>query len=671
MVSVKTGLWYDYSEPSVLDATITLPIEYGTLLLSTLTVMVGFAGASCWNILAFILHSRRITETSALAIELQQQVSLRNTSGSAGAMWQAFKLHRAWKGRVSKLWRRTLGFFLPAAIVWAGSTAAGILTSRVANKSYSNTVARVKSDLCGTFYFDPNSPQAQSAYNAKATHDTVEARTYMTKFYSNNSSPATARSLFVRPTLPYSVDNHAPCPIPDTSRCILGNTGGFAMFTDALDSHEMLGINAKPHNRVTVQINVTCSPIDTTGLTGTIKDGIHSYRYYYLGSFPGDRNYTYAYDLLTAKMDVPYLLMPVLALNGSWVPSPSFNRADADVSVYFLSQNSIIYMEPVNDPWFLATGKYQTTLGKMQVNRPDHYVNTMVCTDQFVYCNPTTDVCTPPAGINAASSHISDLNTPGFNPTQKITAGRINAALVNSNTYNSVLNLGASAPFANSILVNVISTGLPDDQWRTEALGWFQTSLAKLQAYMIEYAFKDARSLGPYAIVTSPRNLNATNSEEAAENSAALDQCKNQLVQVAAEVQNFSFLGVMIIAGVTVFLVLLDWTLESIVDMVNRHFRQKNLEGTAARQADNSWHLLRMAIGKPSGKDSGNEDGHAEAWMMGRWGVPVLSLGSEKFERPLPMHTQQRLVQYLSDTFVENRNGSQNDNSHSSNSQEA
>lgn len=308
MVSVKTGLWFDYSEPRVLDATITLPLQYGTLLLSALTVMVGFAGASFWNIVAFILHSRRITGTHTLVIELQQQVSLRNTSGSAGAMWQAFKLHRAWKGQVSKRWRRTLCFFLPAALVWAGFTTAGIFTSRVANKSYSNTVARVKPKLCGTLDFDSSSPQAQNAYNAKAAHDTVEARTYITKFYSNTSSAATTRSLFVRSTLPYSLNNHAPCPIPDTTRCILGNTGAFAMSTDPLDSHEMLGINAKPRNRITVQINVTCSPIDTTGLTQTNQDGINSYKYYDLGSGQGNSNHTYLYNLLTADMDVPYLL---------------------------------------------------------------------------------------------------------------------------------------------------------------------------------------------------------------------------------------------------------------------------------------------------------------------------------------------------------------------------
>ncbi|SPJ89764.1 uncharacterized protein FTOL_13125 [Fusarium torulosum] len=173
MVSVMTGFWLDYSEPSVLKATITLPIEYGTLLLSALTVMVGFAGASFWNILAFFLHSYRITGNQALAIELQQQVSLRNTSGSAGAMWQAFKIHRAWTGtHVPQLWRRTFCFFLPAAIVWAGFTTAGIFTSRAANKSYSNTAARVKPNICGTWSFD-TSQQGQNERNAKRDYHTL------------------------------------------------------------------------------------------------------------------------------------------------------------------------------------------------------------------------------------------------------------------------------------------------------------------------------------------------------------------------------------------------------------------------------------------------------------------------------------------------------------------
>jgi hypothetical protein len=57
MVTIATGLWYDYSEASVVNATLTLPISYGALLLSALTVMVGFAGTSFWNIVAFFIHS--------------------------------------------------------------------------------------------------------------------------------------------------------------------------------------------------------------------------------------------------------------------------------------------------------------------------------------------------------------------------------------------------------------------------------------------------------------------------------------------------------------------------------------------------------------------------------------------------------------------------------------
>ena len=56
MVAIATGLWWDYSKPSVLAATITLPVDSGSILLSGLTLLISVAGASCWNIVAFLLH---------------------------------------------------------------------------------------------------------------------------------------------------------------------------------------------------------------------------------------------------------------------------------------------------------------------------------------------------------------------------------------------------------------------------------------------------------------------------------------------------------------------------------------------------------------------------------------------------------------------------------------
>ena len=56
MVAIATGPWWDHSKPPLLAATITLPVDSGRILLSGLTILVGVAGASFWNIVAFLLH---------------------------------------------------------------------------------------------------------------------------------------------------------------------------------------------------------------------------------------------------------------------------------------------------------------------------------------------------------------------------------------------------------------------------------------------------------------------------------------------------------------------------------------------------------------------------------------------------------------------------------------
>jgi hypothetical protein len=78
------------------------------------------------------------------------------------------------------------------------------------------------------------------------------------------------------------------------SECdVLENTGSYLMYTNILDSHADLGINAAQQDRVQFQKNVTCSPlvIHATNSTGIFGSGTYtSYNY------GGIQNYTYLYN---------------------------------------------------------------------------------------------------------------------------------------------------------------------------------------------------------------------------------------------------------------------------------------------------------------------------------------------------------------------------------------
>jgi hypothetical protein len=288
-----------------------------------------------------------------------------------------------------------------------------------------------------------------------------------------------------------------------------------------------------------------------------------------------------------------------------WKPIPDFSRTDADISVHFLSHNDLAYLAPVYDPWFSANGTRNASLQGIIGYGPDRVINTMACADQYVFCNPSTASCTSPAGVHKLMDNMM-WNSLGFSATQLFTANRILIALLQSNTYYTVSRLGTSALWANDMVVGTISYGLPETQWHTEVIGWFQTNLAMVQGYLVNFVSNPA-DLGPSGFIQRSAGPDQQN------------QCTNQLVQAAGEVQNFSVCGMMIIVCVSALLVLLDCWLERVVDFVEA-FWGRDLITRKARQADNKLHLLRMALG-------------GDKWELGRWDVPA-SDGAAQFNRP-------------------------------------
>lgn len=315
------------------------------------------------------------------------------------------------------------------------------------------------------------------------------------------------------------------------------------------------------------------------------------------------------------------LRSPVGALAGStlspqqtpWAPIADFSPPDADVSVFFLSQNSIAYISPVHDPWFSATGiglTYPTPSGPTYLGA-DYPVNALACTQQYIMCNPSTDACTSANGWNSLQRVLLPGNPLGFNTEQFITASRLISSLENAAMFNVVEDIGVSALWANSkVFQGGQSPGLPSNQWQIEVLGWFQTVLAQLQTFMVDFASNDD-GLSPYA---SAGPILTSRSTEYGRD-LARHQCQNQLVQTVGESQNFSFLGLMIILCFSFLLILADLLLETVVSLVAR-LRKRPSSLKAARQADHILHLLRRALG-----DSSN--GFEARWTVGRFDVPI------------------------------------------------
>ncbi|KAF5689925.1 hypothetical protein FCIRC_1159 [Fusarium circinatum] len=617
MVAIASGLWWDHSKTTILAATLTLPLNYSNLLLSGLTILVTIAGSSFWIIVSFALHDWKARSANPSALDLQHQVSLRNSAGAPQTLWEAFKIHKAWsKNRKKPIIKQTCSVVVPALIVSAGFAIAALFTSRVADKAYSNVVVRVQPNNCGFLFFNTTSEYdlpALSAMGAKGQNDTRWARSHVANFYANTSS-STAPSIFIRPTLPYNVSSSAPCPIPARNRCILGPDRAFSITSGFLDSHEMLGINAKFEDRVSIQLSLTCSPVHTDDLVQETRNEDGDFMEFFLGPLYGATNYTYRYNkAIGNKTGIGYLIQSYRKFANSslssnsllWKPIPDFSPTDADVTVHFLSQNSIAYLAPVHDQWFSANGTQTITSAGLTIFISDHNVDTMVCADRYVLCNPSIVSCTSPAGILGLVNSLTST-TLNYSTTQLSTADRILYSLAQSNTYTTVANLGTSALWANNMVTGHVSLGLPEDQWKTEVIGWFQTNLAMIQAHVVDFASNTAH-LGPFGYVEPPRI------------SYLQDQCTNQLVRAVGEVQNFSVCGMLIIVCVSAALILLDCSLERIVDFVD-DFYERDSVARRARQGDNQLHLLRMALG-------------GDDWTLGRWGIPVRD-NDAKYNRP-------------------------------------
>ncbi|KAJ6781505.1 hypothetical protein PWT90_08091 [Aphanocladium album] len=585
MVVLATGVWWDYSKSSASAATLTLPITSSNLLLSAIASLVTIAGVSAWNITAFVLHAMKVRQAAgspAQAIDLMHRVTLRNSRGSTSTIWEAIKIYKSWsssrgdgteKGHQShpfKLLSKTCMVAIPAMVVWVGFTVAAVFSSSVANsKTYGTTVARLKAQNCGIWNYNFTSHEGNVALLTKQVNDTIQARNYVTNFYANTSTSSPARSLYVKQSLLYTVNSSAPCPIPDSKRCREGPNGAFEMRSAPLDSHSMLGINAKAEDRVALQLKTTCSPVGLGGFTDVTEVKNATFLDFGVGlvKIGGNQttNVTYRHNVDSGRTGMGYMISTRSAYGNDrskisvWLPIPELSQTNADMSIYFLSQNALFYLDPVYDKWFSANGTYSMPLDDGNVTSADYLVNTLVCAEQYSLCNPTTSQCTPFGGWLDLHENMGDINWMGFNHAQAITARRFIMALIDATAFNVVGRLGVGS----------------------------------LTLFGFPAAFQH--------------------------------QCNNQLVVTAGEVQNFSLVGLLLVVCLSVFVILLDWSLESIVDFIGRRRGWDSLS-KRARQAVSKLHLLRMALeGKRKKEDVSD-------WRCGSMGIPVQE-GAEVFGR--------------------------------------
>jgi hypothetical protein len=307
---VHTGPWVNHSHGTLLGATITLTTRNAAFLLALLAIMVTTAGHSFWTIFSYIAHQSRSNPGSHDIIYHQEQVILKNSGSALNAARKFSREIFAWRKHVKSRKSRSLFFIAMALVLAALFGVASIFSSQVTKAAGSEVL--INDENCGTWSFNVNSILVDLyKEDLKSLNETIAAANYVSSCYSTNNTDTPQCNTYITPAITWTTSQNVSCPFASET-CLLSPTAAFQMDTGPLDSHHVLGLNAKSSERVTARKVVTCAPVHIAPYANfvniTFPDGrTDNFGQLYLGA-PGTNttNVTYEYDFHAQYIDLGY-----------------------------------------------------------------------------------------------------------------------------------------------------------------------------------------------------------------------------------------------------------------------------------------------------------------------------------------------------------------------------
>ncbi|KAH1596408.1 hypothetical protein KXX34_000458 [Aspergillus fumigatus] len=592
---IYTAVWTDWSHGRIHGATITLSAQNAGFLTAFLALFVSVSGGHLWRIISFVVHQFHSSQKPRDALHHQQQVIFKNTTSPVALIWEFALLSWAWRRKAQHPLLRNL-LFIVLAIIWLALTgSAAILSARITKPAGSHCL--IMSPHCGLYLaagagFNASDPYQLDVFDTTQLLETNTATSYARTCYVPGAERLPQCNIYAQTRLALHTTTNASCPF-QSGMCLEGDSTAFAMDTGLLDSREHLGINAPDDERVLFRKSASCAPLTRAGYitvhndTNPLPNFPYSdylvAAYHYGPTFDGNgiHNYTYYYDAVTVRAQIGYKLQSESAILFSgvwatagasetsqfWKPRDELNRTDADVSIFFLNANSVMYEYPTDDPIFSAHVSALSQLRKMGMNTSiaefddwysaDTLTTIFGCIDQFQICNARTEVCSDLQGIQAWASldgMLAFIDAYDLSPLQADTLSVLVNYLVLNNMYYSIYGRSSYALRAQETLSNLNQVAqLPSNQWQIEVQSWFETNLAKLQERSVQFA-------------TGPRS-----SREGKQRVALTDQtplCKAQKVRCPAGMTSFSVLGVSCLLAVGGLIILSNLSLDSIMARV-------------------------------------------------------------------------------------------------------
>ncbi|PLB44482.1 hypothetical protein P170DRAFT_417125 [Aspergillus steynii IBT 23096] len=630
---IYTGVWTDWSHGRLHGTTLTLSAQSAGFLTAFLSLFVTVSAAHIWRIITYIVHQLHSSPEPKDAFHHQQQVMFKNTSSPASLAWESILLAWSWRRSTRRSVARSIGFILLALVWMVAAGGAAVLSARMTKPAGDDCL--IMSNNCGTWsesnssnVNDPNSIELFSAIQLQALNS---ATAYSRTCYAPESENLAQCQLYTQSRLPFQARKNVSCPFAD-GICFEGDNAAFSLDTGLLDSNHHLGINTIEEERILFRKAVTCSPLIREPFVTVHNDSnpLPDYPFanttvaaYHYGPKLTDhiQNETFRYDVMSARAPIAYTVSPewsstgTASINKTWIPIPALNRTDADVNIIFINANNLRYDYPVDDPIF---GAHRSALEELQqlpdVNAsiaelnnwwlPDSYTTVLGCTDQYQVCSVGTGSCTPLNGMGDLTYNMIQTSVDlGLNPRQAHVFALVTSYLVINNMFYSVYGRSGASLRAQETVADLSQKApLPPTQWQIEIQSWFEASLAKLQERSVEFA-------------TGPRHYRAQRFRLPATASSFL--CEAQKVRCPAGNISFSVLGVAAIIGVGCVIILLGWSLDTVMGWLGPRWFPRSQYKRVNWTLDDKFQLQRMAF---EGCGFGDWEGQTAA-------VPVTAKG--------------------------------------------
>lgn len=214
--------------------------------------------------------------------------------------------------------------------------------------------------------------------------------------------------------------------------------------------------------------------------------------------------------------------------------------------------------------------------------RADNFYRVMGCTEQYQIC-PTgeeTDSCT----TTDSRFHVyQQLHEIGLNEAQIVTAELIMNISETANIFTSVFGIGSAALLAHDLVFqDLLSEGLPNNQWELEAVNFFAISLARLQASVLQFSSKSSEVAEDQHVVA-----------------ASTDQqkylCNNQKIRDIGGYESFTAAAVWFIIIVGLIILILGATIDSCFAIIQKRFHWQ-YHRLIQWKTDNKFQQQRIAM---------------------------------------------------------------------------